>query len=154
MRSPESGHLAIPARGEILAEAVERCELTQRMKVFGKTRVCVIDFRLLYELAPRLVREERERTKFAAIFEMAQDFACRVFLILERGIAKDLRAKFDKRFLRVCSFAMNAANKADQLVPRLAVYVAILSCVNRSPLPFGPAVRTLDRFRQPDTVSL
>src|SRR5260370_27651653 len=106
MRSPESGHLAIPARGEILAEALEPCELTQRMKVFGKTRVCVIDFRLLYELAPRLVREEGERTKFAAIFEMAQDFACRVFLIVERCIANDLRANFVKRLLRACSFSM------------------------------------------------
>src|SRR5260370_22659238 len=98
MRSPESGHLAIPARGEMLAEALEPCELTQRMKVFGKTRGCVIDFRLLYELAPRLVREERERTKFAAVFEMAQDFACPLFLILVRVIAKDLRAKFDTAF--------------------------------------------------------
>src|SRR6266705_5137914 len=89
MRSPESGHLAIPARGEILAEALEPRELTQSMKVFGKTRVRVIDFRLVYELAPRLVREERERTKFAAIFEMAQDFACRVFLIFERGIRSE-----------------------------------------------------------------
>src|SRR6266700_6182512 len=154
MRIPESGHLAVPARGEILAEAVEQGELTQRMKVFGKTRVRVIDFRLVYELAPRLVREERERTKFAAIFEMAQDFACRVFLILERGIAKDLRAKFDKRFLRVCRFAMNAANKADQLVPRLAVDVAILSRVNRCQLPFVPAGKRLDSLCQIDHESL
>src|SRR5258705_401214 len=91
MGSPERGNLAIPARGKIPAEALEPGELTQRMKVLGKTRARIIDSRLLYELAPRLVREKRERTKFAAIFEMAQDLACSAFLILERGIARDLR---------------------------------------------------------------
>ena len=96
MGSPERGYLAIPARGKVSAEALETRELTQRMKVLGKARARAIDSRLLYKLAPRLVREKRERTKFAAIFEMAQDFARGAFLILERGIARDLRAEFDK----------------------------------------------------------
>src|SRR5229473_3956459 len=96
MGSSEGSHLAIPTRGKILAEALEPRKLTQRMKVFGNPRACVIDGSVLNELAPRLVGEESKRTKFAAIFEMTQDFGCNAFLILERGIARDLRAKFDK----------------------------------------------------------
>jgi len=84
-----SGLLGGPSARQDPGGGFETGELTQRMKVLGKARARVIDSRLLYELAPRLVREKRERTKFAAIFEMAQDFACSAFLILGRGIARD-----------------------------------------------------------------
>src|SRR5258706_571056 len=124
------------------------------MKMFGEARVYIVDCGVLYELAPRLVRQKSERTKFAAIFEMTQDFGCNALLILQRGISRNFRAEFDKGFLRVGTFSMNAADEADQLVPRLTVDVSIFSCVNSSQLPLVFAGKRLDRVRQVDDESL
>src|SRR4029077_19070543 len=135
MGSSKGSYLAIPTRGEILTEALETGEVAQRMKMFGKPRVCVIDGGVLYEVVPRLVREESERAELAAVFEMTQDFGGNALLIFQRRMARDFRAEFDKGFLRVGSLSMNAAHKADQLVPRLAVDISIFSCVNGSQLP-------------------
>jgi len=49
---------------------------------------------------------------------------------------------------------MNAADEADQLVPGLAVCVAVFACVNRSQLPFVLAGKRLDSVRQVDDESL
>src|SRR6266478_1599836 len=146
MGSSEGSYLAIPTRGEILAEALEPGELAQRMKMFGKPRVRVIDSGVFYELAPGLVREESERAELTAVFEMTQDFGGNALLIFQRRMARDFRAEFDKGFLCVGSLSMNAAHKADQLVPRLAVDVSIFSGVNSGQLPFVFSGKRLDRM--------
>src|SRR6266581_4605649 len=67
---------------------------------------------------------------------MGQDFACNTFLIFECQVSRKVRAVFDNRFLRVRGFAVNQAHVADQLVPGLAIYVAVFSSINCGQLPF------------------
>src|SRR5260370_14697406 len=103
--------------------------------MFGEARASVFYFCRFDELAPSLVREERERAKLSAILEMDEDFAREAFLILERMLMRKLWAEFEERFLGGGGFAVNAADQADQLVPGLAVCVAIFAGVNGGQLP-------------------
>ena len=86
--------------------------------------------------------QERDGTEPAPIVQMGEDFASDAFLILARDVARKMRAMFDERFLRLCRFAVYETDKADQLIPRLAVRVAVLSGINCRELPlFFPGKR-------------
>ncbi len=134
-RRAQGGHLAVPAAGEVLAQVHKARKLAQGLKVFGKTGPGVFHFCCFDEVAPSLVCEKREGAKLAATFEMVEDFARNALLILECVFTRKLRAEFEERFLRAGGFAVNAADKANQLVPRLAVCVTVLARVNGSELP-------------------
>src|SRR5437764_8482624 len=100
------------------------------------------------ELAPGLVREQRKRAEFAALFEMAKNFrgdAQKLFRV--RGFGK-LWAVFHQRFLRVRRFLMNFAHKSDQLLPRLSMRPAVLPRVNGREFPLSVSGKRLDRLRQ------
>src|SRR5213080_914373 len=103
--------------------------------MFSQARVCLIDFRRFDELAPRSVREQRDRTEFATILQMSEDFAGDALLILVGQVVRKMRTMLDERFLRLGGFAVNETDEADQLVPGLAVRVAVLSGVNRGEFP-------------------
>src|SRR5260370_22668894 len=103
--------------------------------MFGEARASVFYFCRFDELAPSLVREERERAKLSAILEMDEYFAREAFLILERMLMRKLWAEFYGRFLGGGGFAVNAADKADQLIPGLAVCVAIFAGLNGGEAP-------------------
>ncbi len=147
-RRAEGGHLAVPAAGEVLAQVHEARKLAQGLKMFGEARASVFYFCRFDELAPSLVREERERAKLSAILEMDEDFAREAFLILERMLMRKLWAEFEERFLGGGGFAVNAADKADQLVPGLAVCVAIFAGVNGGKLPLFFSGKRIDSLGQ------
>src|SRR5437879_4658086 len=101
-----------------------------------KTRVCLVDFRRFDELAPGPVGKECDGTELAAILQMSEDFAGDALLILVGQVVRKMRTMLDERFLRLRGFAVNETDEADQLVPGLAVRVAVLSSVNCGELPF------------------
>src|SRR4029077_669431 len=109
----------------------------------GILHFCCVD-----EVAPSLVSKKREGAKLAAPFQMGEDFARDAFLILERMSTGKLRAEFEERFLRVGGFAMNAADETNQLVPGLAVGVAVFAGVNGSELPLLFSGKRLDGLGQ------
>src|SRR5260370_13686825 len=86
--------------------------------------------------------------ELASSFEMDGDFARNVFLILKRMFIRKLRAEFEERFPGVGSFAMNAADEANQLVPGLAVRVTILAGVNSGELPLVFSRKRIDSLGQ------
>src|SRR5258708_12908407 len=95
-------------------------------------------------MAPSLVSEKREGAELASTFEMDKDFASNAFLILKRMFLRKLRAEFEERFPGVSSFAMNAADEANQLVPGLAVRVTILASVNSGEPPLVFSAKQID----------
>src|SRR5260370_1071186 len=74
--------------------------------------------------------------------------ASNAFLILKRMFLRKLRAEFEERFPGVSSFAMNAADEANQLVPGLAVRVTILASVNSGELPLVFSGKRIDGLGQ------
>ena len=96
MRSAKRRHLAIPPRSEILAKALEPEELAQCVKVLGKSRARVVHFRLLQELAPRLVREQGQGAELAAVLKVYEDFAGNAFLLFDSRTFGSLRAVLDE----------------------------------------------------------
>src|SRR5260370_15806782 len=95
-----------------------------------------------------LVKEKREGAELASPFEVDKDFASNAFLILKRMFLRKLRAEFEERFPGVSSFAMNAADEANQLVPGLAVRVTILASVNSGELPLVFSGKRIDGLGQ------
>src|SRR5204862_6950061 len=69
-RRTQGCHLAIPPAGQSFAQVLETRTPASSLKMFSQARVCLIDLRRLDELAPRSVREQRDRTEFAAILQM------------------------------------------------------------------------------------
>src|SRR5712692_6010401 len=116
--------------------------------MLGTMRARVVHFRLFQELAPRLVREQRESAQLAAALKMREDFAGNVFLLFERRISGSLRSVLDERFLGICSFTMNQPHETDELVPGLPVHITISARVNRSEFPFIFAGKRLDGLNQ------
>src|SRR4029077_1111638 len=110
-----------------LAKSLEPEELAQGVKMLGKLWTRVVHFRLFQELAPGLVREQGQGAQLAAVLEVGEDLACSAFLLFERGTIRSLRAILDERFLGICGFSMNQPHKADELVPRLPVHIAVFS---------------------------
>ena len=94
------------------------------------------------------MREKRERTEFAAIFKMAEDFTSDALLIFKSILSGKLRPVLDEGFQRVGGFAVNEADEADQLVPGLAMRVAVFGGVNGRELPFLFPGEGLDGLRQ------
>src|SRR5712664_422403 len=78
---PERRHLTVPAPGEFLAQVFEARKLAQGLKMPGEARMRVVHFCGFDEMVPGFMREERERTEFAAIFKMAENFARDALLI-------------------------------------------------------------------------
>ena len=128
--------MTVPAAGEILAQIHEARKLAQGFKVFREARAGVFDLGRIDELAPGFVREKRERAKFAAAFEVSEDFSGDALLILERMLMRKLRAEFEEGFLRVGGLVMNEVDEADELISRLVVGVVVLAGVNGGELPF------------------
>src|SRR5207249_10729338 len=116
--------------------------------MFSQVLVCLIDIRRFDELAPRSVREQRDRTEFATILQMSEDFAGHALLILVGQVVRQMRTMLDERFLRLGGFAVNETDEADQLVPGLAVRVAVLSGVNRGEFPLFLPGKRLDSLPQ------
>src|SRR5207249_12317264 len=104
--------------------------------MFSPARVSLIDFRRFDELAPGPVGKECDGTELAAILQMSEDFARDTNLIFVGHVVRKMRTMLDERFLRLGGFAVNETDEADQLVPGLAVRVAVLSSVNCGELPF------------------
>src|SRR5882672_3726467 len=94
------------------------------------------------------MREQREGAKFAAPFEMGENFAGDALLVFKREIVCKLRAVLDERFLRVGGLAVDEAHKADQLVPRFTMAVAVLPRVNCGEFPLLSSGKRLDGLRQ------
>src|SRR2546427_3561760 len=116
--------------------------------MFREARAGIFDLCCIDEVAPGLVSEKREGAELAATFEMGEDFARDAILILERMFTRKLWAEFKERFLRVGGFAVNAADEANQLVPGLAVRVAVFASVNGGELPLFFSRKRLDGLSQ------
>src|SRR5260370_5884030 len=112
--------------------------------MLGTVRARGGHFRWFQELAPRLVREQRESAQLAAALKMREDFAGNVFLLFERRISGGLRSVLDERFFGICGFTMNQPHETDELVPGLPVHVTIPACVNRGEFPLVCAGKRLD----------
>src|SRR5260370_15799621 len=145
-RRPEGGHLTVPAAGEFLAQVHEARKLAQGLKVFREARASVLYFGCLDEMAPGFVSKKSEGTKLATTLEMGEDLARDALLIFERKLTRKLRAVLEERFLRVRSFAMNEADRTDQLVPGLAVRGAIFAGVNGGQLSLFFSRKRFDRL--------
>src|SRR5260370_15721241 len=143
-RRAEGCHLTVPAAGEVLPQVHETCKLAQGLKVLRETRAGILDLCCFDEVAPSLVSEKREGTELASTFEMDEDFASNAFLILKRMFIRKLRAEFEERFPGVSSFAMNAADEANQFVPGLAVRVNVLASGNSGELPLVFSGKRID----------
>src|SRR5258708_1556406 len=94
------------------------------------------------------VVKKRKGALCGAIFVMGEDFTGNALLILEHMFTRKLRAEFEERFLGVGGFAMNAADEANQLVPRLAVRVTVLAGVNGGELPLVFSRKRIDSLGQ------
>src|SRR5439155_8657242 len=116
--------------------------------MFSQARVCLVDFRRFDELAPGPVCKECDGTELAAIVQMSDDFARDANLIFAGHVVRKMRTMFDEGFLRLGRFAMYDSYEADQLVPGLAVRVAVLSGVNRGEFPLFLPGKRLDGLPQ------
>src|SRR5262249_36947017 len=141
-------YLTIPARAEFLAKTLQTEELPQRLKMFRKARAGAVDFCCVEELAPGFVREQSDRAQFAAVFKMPKDFSGDVLLILCHCDTGSFRAVFHERFLRVRGLAMNEPHETNQLIPRLAMHVAIPTGINGGQFPFVLAGQRINGLRK------
>ena len=138
--------MAVPARRKLPAKVFEVREGVQGAEMIERARTRAVHFCGVDKLVPSLVREQRERAKFAPLFKMTEDFrgdALQLFRV--RGFGK-LRTILHQSFLSVRRFLMSLANESDQLLPRLAMCSPVLSRVNGSELPLVVARQGLDRL--------
>src|SRR5207302_7514903 len=71
-RSAERSHLAVPAHGQLSAQVCKARQRVQCAKMLEQARATATHLCRVNELAPGLVREQRKRAEFAALFEMAK----------------------------------------------------------------------------------
>ena len=73
-RGTERGHLAVPTRGKFATVIFQARQCVQGAEMFEHARASATHFCGVNELAPGFVRKENERTKFAALLDVAKNF--------------------------------------------------------------------------------
>src|SRR6267378_1530691 len=122
--------------------------------MLGISRLRVVYLCRFDELAPRLMREERERAQLSAGLKVCKNFTRNPLLVLITRIITNLRAVLNERLLRIGRIAVDQPDKLNQLIPRFPVSASILPRVNRLQLPLFLPGQRLNCLRQTRRQSL